>query len=114
MWKHFTIGEFACRCCGKARMDPVFVDRLDRARELAGVPFVIVSGYRCPEHNRAVGSTSDNHTKGVAADIACDHGPVRLLVVSALLDAGFRRLGIGRKFIHVDANGSRVDSIWLY
>ncbi len=114
MWKHFKIEEFNCKCCGENYMSELFLDRLDEARDLAKVPFVITSGYRCPKHNRAVGSTSDNHTKGVAADIACDRGPMRLLIVSALLNAGFRRLGIGKRFIHVDANGSRTDSIWLY
>ena len=35
---------------------------------------VINSGYRCPELNKAVGGVATSqHTKGEAADVACEH-----------------------------------------
>jgi hypothetical protein len=53
--QHFNIEEFACHCCGKIAMDEAFLARLEKAREIAGVPFKITSGYRCPKHNAVVG-----------------------------------------------------------
>ena len=67
--KHFELSEFDCPC-GKctASMDGEFLDALDEARELAGVPFSINSGYRCIEHNKSVGgSKTSSHMLGVAA-----------------------------------------------
>lgn len=94
-------------------MDPEFLRMIDNAREFAQVPFQITSGYRCMNHNADVGSTSANHTSGKAADIACVSGPARIAIVSGLLKAGFKRLGIGKGFIHAD-NMNSVSSIWLY
>lgn len=94
-------------------MNPAFLDRLDEARNLAGVPFVITSGYRCPTHNRAVGSTSDNHTKGIAADIRCVDSNTRYKIVSGLIKLGFSRIGLHKRFVHVDMN-DRLDAIWFY
>ena len=85
---------------------------LDHARGYAGIPFVITSGYRCPEHDRAVGGKG-NHPTGKAADIRCATGPERLAILEGLIRTGFKRIGIGRDFIHVDSM-DRVESIWLY
>ena len=112
--KNFRLSEFTCKCgCGQSLMNKDFLERIDWARDLAGVPFAITSGYRCPDHNRKVGSTSTNHVRGVAADIVCTVGPNRLKIVKALLDTGFRRLGIHRQFIHADVNEG-PESIWFY
>jgi zinc D-Ala-D-Ala carboxypeptidase len=109
---HFKPEEFACRHCGKNEMDSEFLHKLDIARELAGVPFFINSGYRCPLHNKAVGSTSANHTSGKAADIACENSFVRTKILTALILAGFRRIGIAKSFIHVDSMDG--EALWLY
>ena len=111
--KNFTLEEFKCKCCGVQHMDSLFLLQLDNAREFAGVPFEITSGYRCPKHNAEVGSTSGNHPSGKASDIKCTNGPVRLKIVMGLIRAGFRRIGIRKDFIHVDSM-NEVESIWLY
>jgi uncharacterized protein YcbK (DUF882 family) len=94
-------------------MAPAFLEMIDEARDRAGVPFIINSGYRCGAHNLAVGSTSNNHTRGVAADIRCEDGPTRLKILKALLETGFKRIGIHKTFIHADINAG-PKSIWLY
>lgn len=111
--KYFTLSEFDCQCCGQSQMDLDFVHKLDKAREIAHTAFIINSGYRCPKHNAAIGSTSENHPSGHAADIACDNGPERLKILTGLIQAGFKRIGIRKDFIHVD-DMEKVDSCWLY
>ena len=112
--RYFRMSEFRCKDgCGGCEMAPRFLSMIDDARHRAGIPFVVNSGYRCEAHNRAVGSTSTNHTRGVAADIRCNTGPNRLKVVKALVDAGFTRIGLHSGFIHCDINDG-VDSMWFY
>lgn len=111
--KHFKLSEFNCRCCGRNEMKPSFLEMIDQARNIAGIPFVVNSGYRCQKHNAAVGSTSSNHTNGVAADISCTDGPSRLKMIRALLEVGFNRVGIAKTFIHADCN-TGPNSIWFY
>lgn len=93
---------------GSANMCPKFMEMLETARGIAGIPFIITSGYRTKAHNKSIGSKSTNHTTGRAADIAATNSRDRFLIISALLQAGFNRIGIDikRKFIHVDSNGT--------
>ena len=90
--------------------------KLQVARDWAGVPFYITSGFRCVIHNRRVGGMENSsHRKGVAADIWIDRPRRRWLILEALMEAGFDRIGIGRDFIHVDRDIEKVKNvIWLY
>lgn len=90
---------------------------LNEARIHAMVSFTINSGYRCEKHNKAIGSTSDNHPSGEAADIRCTTGPVRIKIIAGLISAGFRRIGFHSTFIHADRMDrafGRVQSFWDY
>ncbi len=93
-----------------------FLHRLDLARRVAKVPFVINSGFRTKKHNRSVGGVLGSaHTKGYAADIKCNNNADRIAIIQSLLDAGFNRIGIAKTFIHVDNDPSKVKNrIWLY
>ncbi len=108
-----SLDEFRCPHCGNLQMDSAFFSRISRARVIADTPFLINSGYRCPVHNAAVGSTSSNHTSGRAADIAAIGGPARGKILKGLYAAGFTRVGIGKTFIHCDTSED-VESCWLY
>lgn len=89
--KYFREEEFKCKCCGKVVIDYQFVKMLDQARELAGTPFVITSGFRCPNHNKAVGGVSNSsHTLGLGVDISVNNSN-RFRILSALVVAGFTR-----------------------
>jgi len=93
----------------------MLVRKLDVAREVAGIPFIITSGYRCGVHNKSVGGVNNSpHTKGLAADIAVTSGFNRFRIVQGLIVAGFRRIGIGHTFIHCDIALDRPNNLWLY
>lgn len=73
--EHFNAREFRCKC-GKSHdflISDELVSKLERLHTALDCGKIIVnSGYRCPEHDKAVGGTSTGqHTKGTAADVAC-------------------------------------------
>lgn len=113
MTEKILISELRCPCCGEVIIDDAFLARLRLAREIAGVPFVINSGFRCASHNKEVGSTSLNHVEGKAADIRVIDGPTRGKILRGLYEAGFKRIGITKTFIHADSM-DLVESCWLY
>ena len=108
--------EFACNHCGMVQMNEDFLQKLDNARAIAGVPFRITSGYRCPAHNAAVGGKpTSSHMSGYAVDIACDDSDSRWHIIGSLYEAGLTRVGIAKTFIHVDADpGKPSELVWLY
>lgn len=110
--KYFKESELACNCCGEFIEVDELVNRLTKARELAGVPFVINSGYRCPQHNENVGGVvNSSHTFGYAADIKITDTANRYKILTALLEAGFERVGVYRTFIHVDVDPNKVAKV---
>jgi len=73
--KNFKLSEFACKDKQRTMiLDPdiiYHIQRLQEFRNWYNRPMIINSGYRTPEHNRAVGgATNSMHMKGIAADIA--------------------------------------------
>ncbi len=116
MTKDFSRSEFQCTCgCGEDEIRKVFVVQLQIARNSYGA-MEINSGCRCKKHNKDEGGKStSSHLIGWAADIACVGMSRRFRLLKALLDAGFRRIGIGKDFIHVDDDpGKPGELIWLY
>lgn len=108
-WKYFKEKEVI----GLSRE---LVDKLDMARGIAGIPFVINSGYRTVEKNEDVGGVEgSSHIKGLAVDIKCSDSIARMKIVSSALQAGFRRIGIGKTFVHLDIDTTKPqDVIWNY
>ena len=121
--KYFKIEEFASPDDPKSgsKMDAKFLEKLDYARQNAGVPFKINSGYRTIEWNAkiggrvGVGKLMSSHCKGLAADIHCNNSRNRGLIINALISEGIRRIGIAKTFIHCDVDKDKdQDVIWLY
>lgn len=115
--KYFTEEEFKCKCgCGEGEMDESLLSHLDYAREVAGVPFTITSGYRCKEHNAKVGGkATSSHLVGKAVDIKATDSRSRYCILGALYAAGFNRIGIHPDFIHVDNDHTKSEEVaWLY
>ena len=117
-FRYFKPEEFqACTpSCSIEDMNEDFLQRLDDARNICGVPFHLNSAFRSREYEIAhdrhllgIGS----HSKGLAVDIRCTNSQDRLKMVLSLLSVGFRRIGIYPTFIHVDSDLDKIPSIWL-
>ena len=72
---HFNAREFRCQC-GKTHETLIASKLVDKLEQLYSTlncsKIIVTSGYRCPEHDKAVGGTSSGqHTKGTAADVCC-------------------------------------------
>lgn len=105
--KYFKPAEFVCKCgCNSNDMKQSTLELLYKARQQAGIPFVINSGYRCSKHNKSVGGTTNSaHLRGYAVDIRCLDGNTRYRLIQ-ILSKYFNRIGLHKQFIHVDNDSS--------
>jgi len=102
---NFKLDDFRCPCCHDVDLNPFLVLALQWLRDLIGKPIVVTSGYRCPEHNNAIGgSAGSQHLYGQAADIQCERETPEALAVFAEEIPYFRTGGIGiyDHHVHVD------------
>ncbi len=119
-WKYFKFSEFECKCgCGGNDIDASFVDMLDELRGIVGFPFIITSGYRCPDYNDKISTTGRTgpHTTGRAVDISSSHQNA-LEIISYGYKVGFSGYGVNQKgksrFIHLDDIPRLYKMIWSY
>jgi uncharacterized protein YcbK (DUF882 family) len=121
--KYFNIEEFDSPDLPNSgvNMDRDFLQKLDLARNIAGIGFKINSGYRTENHNNAIYKRlgkepiKSSHLIGKAADIAYTNSRERWIIITALQDAGFNRLGIAKGFVHVDSDKTKSPNvIWTY
>lgn len=114
--RYFVPEEFkkAVPACSIDDMDEAFLLKLDDARALCSVPFIINSAFRSPEYEKSNGrSGSSSHCKGLAVDLRCCSSGDRLKMLLSLIAVGFRRIGVYGSFIHVDLDTSKRPSLWL-
>jgi peptidoglycan hydrolase-like protein with peptidoglycan-binding domain len=117
--KNFTRDEFECQCgkCTAQMIDTELVDKLQRIRDVLGVPLKITSGYRCIPHNAAVkGSSGSKHRYGMAADWRTANRSINPVALGILAQAvGFGGIGIywhsRGAFVHADTRGTKAT--WL-
>lgn len=115
---YFTPQEIACRGTGLVMLTPETRDalkRLDDLRRVMGHPLIVNSGYRSPQHNKAVGGAKNSyHMRGVAFDISMVNvDPHRFEAEARKL--GFNGIGLyppqkptgARNFIHIDTRTNR-------
>ena len=117
-FKYFTYGEFDSpdlEGSGK-NMSDILINMLDIARKKYGSSMTINSGYRTPERNEKVGGKpGSSHLKGLAVDIACKNSTDRFKLIGILLQVGFKRIGVGSTFIHVDIDKDKSQNVlWTY
>ena len=91
----------------------IALEKLERESDLE---LEFSSGYRCKACNAAAGGVKNSaHLRGKAVDILVDNSVERWQLLSAVVKMGFRRIGIGRGFIHLDLDlNLPQDVVWLY
>jgi len=119
---NFSRSEFACSCgCGSDNISLALVDRLQMMRDIHG-PIAITSGIRCVDHNKAVGGVdSSAHVPadiddgeeevGHAVDLSIKSSGSRFGLCNAAMGAGFRRIGIGKSFLHLDTDTRKPQDV---
>ena len=117
----FTKAEFACKHCGQEiEMSPNLISFLYDVRVSIGKPVIIDSGYRCPEHNKAVnGAPNSQHVLGEAADWRIEGYSGKDLQAIALAQSKGRIGGIGRSdftnYVHTDTRQNGIHlAKWCY
>ena len=69
---HFKLTECVCPCCDRLKIVPGFyshMELLERMRFKLDFPIIINSGYRCPDHNTAIGGAKRSWHMLFATDI---------------------------------------------
>jgi uncharacterized protein YcbK (DUF882 family) len=111
--EHFRQAEFTCNHCGKLhKSNPCppkqVLEWLEIARANFGAsPVIIVSGYRCPVHNRNVGGAKNSyHMKGNAVDFYI-RGVDPISVYGYMDNLICNQGGVGKytTFTHIDNRG---------
>lgn len=121
--KYFTEQELECQHCGKRAIDEDFMSIIEDLREELGFPFVVTSGYRCPEHPiEAKKSKPGSHSTGMAIDINVT-GEDAFKLTQLAMASGIKRIGWNQKgehskrFVHLDTAESSdfaSPTIWTY
>lgn len=118
---HFIYGEFQCKCCGTNYTKREFIEKLEVARNYSNtidsrVLYKIISGYRCTTQNEYVGGVHDSaHTLGIACDIQYKNDHEKFVILYGIYHAGFKRIGEGDGFIHVDTDDTKTQyTKWGY
>jgi zinc D-Ala-D-Ala carboxypeptidase len=108
-WPSFSPQEIACRGSGAITVETDAMDRLQRLRSAIGVPLIVVSGYRSPEHNRRVGGARNSmHMRGQAFDISMNNMDPEWFIREARR-YGFTGIGSypRQNFVHIDTGPAR-------
>lgn len=106
--RHFSRGEFACKCgkCGGFPTEPdmTLVRKADALRAHLGAPIHVFSGVRCKSHNAAVGGVSNSrHLTGKAMDFRAEGFSSAQTLARVNLLGGIRyAYAIDGNFVHMD------------
>lgn len=98
--------------CSLEQLNSRLVDTAILAQRMCGHPFHINCAYRSKEYDISKGRSGNSaHCKGFALDIATPDSHTRYLVLVGCVLAGFRRIGVGKRFLHVDLDDSKPNPI---
>jgi len=83
---------------------------------LLGKHLDFTSGVRCADCNEAAGgSPTSEHLTGHACDIHIRDSQDRISVTRAVLQAGIKRIGIAKTFIHIGVDDEHPQNVlWTY
>lgn len=103
--ENFDYSEFTCSCCMGLRLTQRFylhVEKLQIIRRELGIPVYVTSGYRCWDHNAAIGGATKSEHLEFASDVFPED--MKLLDKMYRIAKELQFTGIGRydTFIHLD------------
>jgi uncharacterized protein YcbK (DUF882 family) len=106
------MAQMRCPCCQREELDPQLVPKLIQLERTLGRRMEITSGYRCEDHNKAVGGARHSfHMAGKAADFLVRDADEQEAMAEAAKRLGFGGIGWGSGFLHVDLGPERE---WRY
>ena len=111
-WTNFSPAELASKGDGSINLSCATLDKLQSLRDVAGVPLIVTSAYRDPEHNKRVGGAKESyHMRGMAFDIRVDNIDPAWLIAEAR-KLGFKGVGTYPRqgFVHIDTRAT--DAQW--
>jgi len=116
---HFKESEFACKCCGQGGIQQSTREKAESARNIAGVPFIINSGYRCPVNQgklieAGLSELTSSHPKGYAIDVSATESHQRYRILLGLLKAGFNRIEIRGTWLHADDDPDKPPNLIFF
>jgi len=122
MSEHFKNDEIECSCgCGTNNVSDILMSKADKVRDILNRPLIAESICRCRQYNysKDYSETSshiaDDIKESEAIDFRATTSKERFEVVSAMIEAGFTRIGIAKTFIHGDIDKSKAQElIFLY
>jgi len=124
--KNFSKLGIMCPCgCGANKISSVLIEKLQKVRNIIGLPIIITSGVRCEFYNASLKNSSinsshipDSYGLGQAVDISCTTSKYRYELVQ-VVQKFFNRIGISGGsyggFVHLDVDKEKVQEVmWVY
>ena len=112
--KNFKVSEFTCHCgCKFNVIDQRVINMCQTIRDALGVPVKVNSGCRCETHNaNSKGVKNSKHITGLAADLSCSLGAVKMFETVKKLHAEGKLPDLDyckryKSWIHIDCGGKR-------
>lgn len=107
-WKNFKPKDIACKGDGSILITIEALDALQSLRDRLGVPIIVNSAYRSPDHNKNIGGApNSNHVKGIAFDIRLTKKVTRDKLKQEARKCGFKGFGDYNTFVHIDLGKER-------
>jgi len=107
--KNFSRKELSCRCgCGGVIEDEIFLNNLQRLRDMFRYPMYVSSGFRCSYYNMEVSTTGPNGPHTIAAVDIVVYGERAFRLLWMATSCGFTGVGLNQKgpysdrFMHLD------------
>ena len=98
--------------CELSDLNPKLVDTLIFAQRMCGIPFTITSAYRSQAYERSKGRKgSSSHCRGLAVDVSTIDSHTRYKVLLGAALAGVPRIGVGKRFLHLDIDETKAHPI---
>lgn len=119
---NFTVKEFTCKCgCGTCNVSGNLLNRLEALRRYVDDNSIgVISGCRCPTHNKKEGGVSDS-SHVTTEEEECEGADITSRNMYKLLQGAliiFDRVGIkdmNRNMIHVDVDETKISPyFWTY